>query len=490
MKSSSRFSVSFDARRANLPVAVAIVIALSLVLGMLLTDSTEELMAYLLVAGLCAAPCALWIYAGASSIPIMPAVAVLHFIYFALPLLRSSLGPLGFTPTEVLNGAATVALFLFFATLSWGVLLIGITRRPGSARAEIASGRQLEGFIVVGLGLGGLYYVALFSGLMAWLGPNFGFARAIMLTAATVGCFLLGHARARGLLQRRTWMISLAAVVALVALSWATLFLVGGMIFCLAAVAGYVISSRRVPWILTAAAMITVLVLHAGKDEMRSKYWMSGKNYAAEMPVSEVPAMMAEWADKGVTAIFSGNRYDSVVDRASLQILLLRAHRLAPEYVSFLEGKSYAVLPYMLVPRFISPDKITSQAAMNMLNIHFGILLPHQTEKTAVGWGLIAEAYANFGRIGVICMALVFGIVIGFFERWSNGAALTSLPSLVAAAVMMQLLNIELDSAGLITAVLQSVVAISLLFWIFGLVTKQKEKRSRGDIARLAGSAE
>jgi hypothetical protein len=490
MKSSSNFSVSFDARRANLPVAVAVVIALSVVLGMLLTDSTEELIAYLLVTGLCAAPCALWIYAGAGSIPIMAAVAVLHFIYFALPLLRSSLSPLGFTPTEILNGAATVALFLFFATLPWGVLLIGITRRPGGARAEIASGTQLERFIIVGLGLGVLYYVALFSGLLAWLGPNFGFVRAIMLTAGTVGCFLLGHARARGLLQRRTWVISLAAIVALVALSWATLFLVGGMIFCLAAVGGYVISSKRVPWLLASAAVTIVVVLHAGKDDMRTKYWLIGTNYAAEIPVSEVPALMAEWADKGVTALFSGNRYDSLVDRASLQILLLRAHRLAPDYVPFLEGKSYAVLPYMLVPRFINPDKITSQTAMNMLNIHFGFLLPHQTLKTAVGWGLIAEAYANFGRIGVIGMALVFGIVIGFFERWSDGAALTSLPSLVAAAVMMQLLNIELDSAGLITAVLQSAIAISLLFWIFGIVTKQKERRSRGEIARLAGPAE
>src|SRR5262249_4317179 len=148
MKVSSNLSVSFDARRANLPLTIAMVIGLSVVLGMLLTDSAEELMAYLLVTVLCAAPCALWIYAGAGSIPIMPAVAVLHFIYFALPLVRSNLGPMGFEPAEVLGGAVTVALFLFVATLAWGVLLIGIARRPGSARAEIASGTQLTRFVV------------------------------------------------------------------------------------------------------------------------------------------------------------------------------------------------------------------------------------------------------------------------------------------------------------------------------------------------------
>jgi hypothetical protein len=91
---------------------------------------------------------------------------------------------------------------------------------------------------------------------------------------------------------------------------------------------------------------------------------------------------------------------------------------------------------------------------------------------------------------GVIGMALVFGILIGFIERWSDGAPLASLPSLVAAAVMMQLLNIELDSAGLITAVLQSAIAISLLFWIFGVLAKRKEKRPPSGIARLAGPAE
>jgi hypothetical protein len=487
MKSSSSLSVSFDAKRANLPVTIAIVIGTSVVLGLLLTGTAEEMIAYLVVAIACAVPCALWVWAGSNSIPIMPAVSIMYFIYYGIPILRGNVSGIGwavyrgnvggasFDGGEILGAAATVALFVVAATISWGVLLMGIARRPKSTHREIVSGVQLQRFMVVGLAFGILYHVALFSGLLAWLGPNFGFVRAIMLTAATVGCFLLGHARARGLVRGKKWALALVSMGALVSLAWATLFLVGGMIFCLATVSGYVITSKRVPWTWLSAAIVVVLVLHAGKDHMRYKYWLKDRNYSSEVSVMQIPSLMSEWAETGVSTIVNGDYYDSVVDRASLLNLLLRAQRLAPDYVPYLEGRTYAVLPYMLIPRFISPDKISSQRAMNMLNIHFGFQSAREADKTAIGWGLVAEAYANFGRVGVLGIAVLFGLFVGFFERWSDNAPLASLPSLVAAAVMMQLINVEGDAAGLLTTLFQSIVAIACLFWFFGLVSKQKD---------------
>src|SRR5262249_48651385 len=148
MKTSARLSLAFNARRENLPLAVVIVIALSVLLGMLLTDTTEEMVAYLLVTLTAAASCALWIHAGAKSIPIMPAVSVMYFVYYALPILRSvSRG--GFEPSEILTAAATAALFLVAATLSWGLLFMGIARPSDSADPEVVSGSQLERLMFV-----------------------------------------------------------------------------------------------------------------------------------------------------------------------------------------------------------------------------------------------------------------------------------------------------------------------------------------------------
>src|SRR5215469_6194666 len=74
-KSSARLSLTFDARSKNLPLTLSITIALSVVIGILLIDSTYDLLAYLLVVLASTVPAALWIKGGASGIPTMPAVS-------------------------------------------------------------------------------------------------------------------------------------------------------------------------------------------------------------------------------------------------------------------------------------------------------------------------------------------------------------------------------------------------------------------------------
>ena len=109
-----------------------------------------------------------------------------------------------------------------------------------------------------------------------------------------------------------------------------------------------------------------------------------------------------------------------------------------------------------------------------MLNVHFGFQTTEGTRKTAVGWGLIAEALPNFGRMGVIAVGALLGLLIGLFERWSINAPLISLPGLLAVAVLMQLVNMEGDAAGLITSLVQSLFAISMYYSLSGLLSKQE----------------
>src|SRR5262249_37399106 len=161
---------------------------------------------------------------------------------------RVGLNEMGFAPAEVLSAAGTVALFLFVATLASSVLLVGIAKRSNRVTPEVISGSQLNKLIVVGLAGGIGYYTAVLTGLLAWLGPNCGFVRAVMLSAAMVACFLLGHARARGLIRGRRWALALASVIAMTGFAWLSLFLIGGVLHCLAVMAGYIITSKRAPW--------------------------------------------------------------------------------------------------------------------------------------------------------------------------------------------------------------------------------------------------
>jgi hypothetical protein len=476
-KSSAAISFSFDAHRANLPKITAIIIALSVALGLLRTNSMDELVAYLLVTLASAVPIAVWIWTGASGIPLLPSLSVIYFIYYAIPILSENSSDLTFEPSEILGGAITVALFLIAATASWWLLLAWNHRRPRGGAPLIISGSQVERVMFFGLASGSFYHIALYMGWFDWLGPAFGLVRSIMLTLATAACFMLGHARAQGSLRGQKWAFAVSAMALMIALSWASLFLVSGLVYCLAAVFAYVLTTKRVPWIFIAAAIAAITVFHAGKDSMRDKYWITGKNYGAAISVAQVPALMAEWAETGLTEITSGSSYRSAIDRASLLNLLMQVQRLTPDYVAPLNGKSYELLLQMLVPRFLDPNKITSQDAMKMLNVDFRFQTAEQTESTAVGWGLIAEAYANFGNLCVIAVGLLYGLLCGSLERWSAGAPLVSLPSLISVVVMMQMVNVELDAAALLTTLFQTIVAVSSFFWLLGSLRQRTPKR-------------
>jgi hypothetical protein len=108
-----------------------------------------------------------------------------------------------------------------------------------------------------------------------------------------------------------------------------------------------------------------------------------------------------------------------------------------------------------------------------MLNVHFGFQTIEGTQKTSIGWGLIAEAYANFGRAGVVGVGVLLGLLVGFFERWSTGAPILSLPGLVAIAGMMNFVNLEGDAAGLMTSLTQSIFVILIYYCFFGRLRRK-----------------
>jgi hypothetical protein len=445
-------------------------------LGILAAETTESLIAYISVTIVTALPGALWAWTGTRGIPILPAVSIFHYIYYAIPVLRHEFILSYYTPFEIERAGFTVASFLIAATVSWGLLLWGRPRRLRIASQEYRSGRGYELFIFLGLGLGIFYYLALFSGGLSILGPLFGLVRSVMLTATLMACFMLGHSRAQGWLRGPNWALAVCGLGIIVLFSWATLFLISGVIFCMAAVFGYVITRKRVPWGLLSAAVVVVLVFHAGKDGMREKYWLANKNFSAELSVTKIPGLMVEWGREGLTKLMSGNYYNNAIDRASLIQLLLHVQRLTPDHIPYFKGESYIELSSMLIPRFINPEKPVSQYAMNTLNIRYGLQTKEGTEKTAIGWGPIAESFANFGYLGVIGVGLLLGLISGLFERASVGAEVISLPTLFAITVLMQLINLEADATSFISTLVQSLAAVWIFLGLYRLVSKQRTR--------------
>lgn len=439
--------------------ALALSVAALVFMGAGFSDSIEQFISYCAVVVAAVLPSLLWIRMGARGIPVLQAVALSYIPYFAFPMVAGGERVLMYSSGEVLRSALTVALFLVSATIVWKLIIA--LRAPQTAFAKIqADANLMTRVIAVGFVLGAVYHVALLSGGLSWLGSFYGVVRTLATTFITISCFLSGIARAQGLLSDRAWRLVLLTLAIIILMAWSSLFLVGGMVFALALAFGYVIVTRRIPWAVCAVLLVTIFVLHAGKADMRSKYWAVDANFAEQTSVGQIPSLMGEWVDLGVRNIARGDVQQTALDRTSLLEMILRVELLTPETVDYLRGETYVLLLDILIPRFIDADKPASQAGMTLLNVRYGIQTYEESAVTAIGWGLVPEAYANFGYEGVFAMGILLGAFCAGLALWSARADVISTATLFNIAALMIMINIEVDFIQLFTTLLQAFVCV------------------------------
>jgi hypothetical protein len=438
--------------------------------GMWGAGNSNDLAIYLLVVSCGLLPPLLWVREGSRGIPILPVVAIGHIVYFALPVLNSSALLLEYTMGELYRGAATAGLFLLVA----GLVTLFHGRPPERSRSFAQNATteiQIVRLMFFGLTLGLVMQVAIVTGLFAELGTAFGTIRSITLTAFTLSCFLMGVTRGEGLLSGAAWRLAVICFICNIFMDWASLFLAGSIVKAIAFCGGYVLTTRRVPWASVIAFLGVVFVLHAGKGEMRAKYWYEDANSGQTISVSAVPGRIIEWMGTGLSALAPGgiaaapdSGEASIVERASLLQMLVRAQRQTPDTVPYLGGQTYWMFPQMLIPRFLDPDKPASQAPMDLLNRRYGLISIDEESKTAIGWGLLPESYANFGYPGVVAMAALLGFAASGLTRWSARSSSFSLPTLIAIAALINMISLETDFSYLMVNMWQSSISACVFY--------------------------
>ena len=434
----------------------------------------------------------LWVSSGAFGIPVLPVISALSYLYYALPLLSGN--TLAEYRTEDLVWAAlSVGLFLTAASLAaWPFLGDGrgrnkpVIRMPGKAQLirarsvnNLATNDELYRLILIGLVAGNLYYLLLVSGVSSNLGNFIGLFRSVAVTLGSLACYLTGFARGSGLLTGQRWFAALAGFLSLTALSMSGLFLVGGAVNIAAALLGYVLAAKRIPWIMLGVVFVTLSILNAGKLNIRNEYWARDNQSLKNSSITQVPGMMLDWFAAGINGTASralGSRQPentSLLERTSLLHMVLAVQEATPSIIPYLEGGTYALLPSMLVPRFLEPDKTESQAGLNLLSVRYGRQRAEDTYKTTLGWGMVAEAYANYGNPAVLFVGALFGALCGMLMRLSATAAPLSLAMLMAIASTLALCNLELDVSSLVVSMLQTAGGI-LLFAALPRVVKRR----------------
>jgi hypothetical protein len=457
---------------------------------LLLSFFAEDSVAYLCVTVPVLIPMFLWVNYGAFGIPVLPLVAALFYLYYAMPLIVGDTLRI-YKTSELVWAALSVGYFLTAASLAaWPFL--GAARpkagsppaRRGARYARSIKGRSLRNIalvddlyrlIFVGLAAGIVFDALLAAGKLGFLGSMSGALRACVIPLTYVACYLSGYARGVGLLRGQRWLMTCAGFVAVTVLSMSGLFLVGGAMNIAAVTLGYVLGTRRVPWLGVALTLVLLSILNAGKYTVREAYWGRDSQTVQNASLTQIPGMLADWIVEGVGNIGSaaGTRSPTLLERTSLLHMVLAVQEATPSVIPYLEGETYAMLPDMLVPRFWDPEKIQSQAVLNLLSVRYGRENAEETAKTTIGWGMVAEAYANFGNFGVVLVGAVFGALCGFLMRLSVTAGPTSIAMLTAIASTLTLCNVESDFSYTMVTLFQTIAGVC----IFALLPRIRPRR-------------
>jgi hypothetical protein len=290
----------------------------------------------------------------------------------------------------------------------------------------------------------------------------FGIIRSGVLALTSVALFVLAYRFGRRELSISQRGVFIVASVCYLMLQAATLFLIGAVVSSASLLIGYSVGTRRVPWVTLTVCVALFSVLHLGKADMREQYWGDGRQAIHAL---ELPAFFVDWIGRGLEQMEGSETpvTTPIFERLSLMHMLLFAQSVTPDRRPFMRGYSYAMIPELIVPRIFAPDKPSSHEGTTRLNLHYGIQVPGAADTTTIGWGLLNEAWANFGNLGVFVLGCIMGALYGWVGRMTAGAPAMSMQMFVGATFAAIALQTEFTMGVYVTVLLQSLVIVSVL---------------------------
>jgi hypothetical protein len=431
----------------------------------------------------CYACIGMWTSGKVKGLPFIPIIAVSEIASFVFPLVQNHDSLAYYSSGDILLCCVYELVFLGVLTATWSFYSkrVHVPARMLSLPLDAGSGRLLRGVCYVLLGTSVLYAVSIPAGwaddyLFSRLPSGaLGIVRALVSMIGIVSIFLLALSHGQGFLtplERLLYLILLISYMLATGVS----FLLAALILPLAAhMAGTVLGSGRIPWVTIILMFMIINVLHLGKIDMRRQYWsILGGKWEAITPL-DYPDVYSRWVSAGLSRIgpldsgvtFSDSKEDdgslAILDRASLLQMTLMAVTMAPNEVPYLYGKTYALVPQLLIPRIIWPDKPRTHAGMVLLNVHFGRQTMEDTLKTYIAWGMLAEAYANFGIFGPPILGLFLGWFYGSVSGATRKAPLGTLRALLSIVVLFFTFTVtQIVISIWVTSLFQAACAISI----------------------------
>jgi hypothetical protein len=423
----------------------------------------------------------------ALGLPLLPLMVVQSLVIYGVPIAASHEIILTYPASFVFDAGVEVLIFNLAMIMAWklGMRMF----RPASPMCYVLQDFSNAG--VKGLSRLGFGMIAIATGyeVLQSLSLTDSINNALPSGASSILAALISVVSACGFFLVSMTVGGRGASFLGKAVFWG-LLVVNGMIsaseFLLYGVAanlitvaiGFFWSSGRVPWRYLIISMLSLSFLNTGKTTMRERYWGNDYEPGAQETFGRLPTLYAEWIqvsydailENQVTQVLSpsesksqGNKNQTLLDRIdNLQNMLFVIDAIKTEHVTLLHGATYSLIPPLLVPRILWPDKPRSHEGQVMLNVHFGRQDLYSTFATYIAWGLLAEAYGNFGPVmGAIFIGTLLGFSFAWIENYTARKLFLSMEGFLSLSLLMNLMNsFEMVASVLVTAIFQSFVIV------------------------------
>lgn len=480
--------LSLNVRGALQKMLFPIGIALALAALSIAVTRSPGLIAFTLMGS--GAMLALWVWAGAGKgVPILPMIVVQQLVISGMPIVTHHEIVSSYPESFVTEAGVEVFIFCCSLVAAWKVGLNAFSAAPPIAYALVGVDREgIAGLSRLGFGLAvaatGVLFLqslnlfdVLFSLLPAGMYP---IVAAVVAAASACGFFLLAMILGSGELKPTGRIMFWTLMSANCLISASSLLLSSAFGVISAVVIGLMWSTGRPPWRFIILTMTLISLMNIGKYGMRDRYW---RNLDADRPevtmsLTRLPSFYAEWAQCTAESLAASHNppptigYGRAVSRGGEQSLFERLNNLqnllyvidAMERgkVTPLNGETYALIPPLLIPRIFWPEKPRTHEGQVRLNVHFGRQLLESTLTTYIAWGLLAEAYGNFGAVkGSIIIGAALGLFFAWAEMYTSRKPLLSTEGFIAFAIFLGLANsYEMVASVAVTSIFQSLVPI------------------------------
>jgi hypothetical protein len=412
-------------------------------------------------------PSYIWCSGRTVGMPIFPFFALTFISTYAFPLITNHPATKFYSLNNQLFASITVAIFLVIGAFVWFQVVKSNPKLPTFYRT--LNSKKSHGTFLFVLLICLLFGLANNAGWLLITDGVFSATRSVILGLNALAAFILGYQLGSKKLSNWQSQLFIVLMIAYMITNAVTLTLVGAASTFIAATIAFIIGGKKIPVVSIVIFLVCFTLLHYGKGEMRTKYWVEGTTVSPW----EYPAFYSEWL--GHSFDYVNNRDNlsqskqksSLVERSSVIQMLLMAQDKSPQDVPYLYGKTYSILPQLIIPRFLDKNKIRSHEGTIRLNIHYGLQTRKQSESVTIGWDLLSESYANFGLFGCIGLAIFLGIFCGQCTRWSTNAPILSAQSLFSVLIMTFTFQTEWTAGVAVASLFQSLIVLFAIVVFF-----------------------